>query len=154
MPAAFANSDAEILSMRCNSQIVSLSSSHEFHNLWLEDRPPIPHSVSMAHEDKNGGPNNLRAWRLYRKMSLEQLAEAVDTNANQIGYLETGERGLSLKWLRRLAPALKINVGWLAEHDPNDLPADIIEIWSTADERQRVQISAIAAALVKNGTDG
>ncbi len=114
----------------------------------------MSHIVSMAQDDKNGGPNNLQAWRRFRGMSLEELANAVGTNANQIGYLETGERGLSLKWLRRLAPALKINVGWLAEHDPRDLPPDIIEIWSSADERQRIQIAAIAAALVKNGTEG
>jgi transcriptional regulator with XRE-family HTH domain len=102
--------------------------------------------------DKNGGPNYLRAWRVFREMTQEELADKVGTNANMIQYLETGERGLSAKWLRRLAPALETTPGMILEHDPADLDSDIIDIWAHADIRQRRQISEIAKTLLKTGT--
>jgi hypothetical protein len=72
-----------------------------------------------------------------------------------IGYLEAGERGLSLKWLCRLADALDTNVGMLAQFDPNDLSDDMIEIWATASNREKKQLVDIAKAIVqKTGTDG
>lgn len=107
----------------------------------------------MDSENKNGGPNFLRAWRLYRKMTQEELAEAVGTNANMIQYLETGERGLSAKWLRRLAPALETTQGMLLEHDPNELDADIHDFWVGASEHQRRQIIDIVRAIVRTGTN-
>lgn len=105
-------------------------------------------------DDKNGGPNFLRQWREFRKMSREQLAELVGTNTNMILYLENGERGLSAKWLRRLAPALDTTPGMLLDHDPTELDSDIIDIWAHADRRQKAQISEIAKTLTKTGTNG
>lgn len=104
--------------------------------------------------DKNGGPNYLRAWREHRKLTQEKLAELVGTNANMIQYLETGERGLSAKWLRRLAPALDTTPGMLLEHDPSELDADVLDIWAHGDARQRRQLSEIAKALLRTGTEG
>jgi hypothetical protein len=46
-----------------------------------------------------------------------------------IQYLETGERGLSAKWLRKLASALDTTPGMLLDHDPETLDPDILEIW-------------------------
>ena len=102
--------------------------------------------------DKNGGPNFLRAWRTFRGMTQDQLAEAVGTNANMIQYLETGERGLSAKWLRRLAPALATTPGLLLDHDPHELDSDVVDIWARAGARERRQLSEIAKTLVKTGT--
>ena len=85
-------------------------------------------------------------------MTQEQLAAAIGTNANMIQYLETGERGLSAKWLRKLATALNTSPGMILDHNPNDLDADIIDIWARGDPHQRRQISEIAKALVRTGT--
>lgn len=104
--------------------------------------------------DKNGGPNYLKAWREFRGMTQGDLAEAVGTNANMIGYLESGERGLSAKWLRRLAPALKTQPGFILEHDPNTLPTDIVEIWINATANERRQLIDVAKAIVRTGTGG
>jgi hypothetical protein len=71
-----------------------------------------------------------------------------------IQYLETGERGLSAKWLRRLAPALETTPGMILEHNPNDLDSDIVDIWAHMDARQKRQISEIAKALIRTGTSG
>lgn len=87
-------------------------------------------------------------------MTQQQLADAAGTNANMIGYLEAGERALSLKWARRLAPALDTNEGMLIQYDPNDLDDDLIEIWATASNRERKQLLDIARTIVrKTGTD-
>lgn len=108
----------------------------------------------MPDQTKNGGPNHLKAWREYRKLTQAELATEVGTNANMIGYLESGERGLSAKWLRRLADALRISPGHLLDHDPNELPSDILEIWMNADPAVQRQIAEVAKALVRTGTDG
>lgn len=108
----------------------------------------------MSDSDKNGGPNHLAAWREFRGMTQQQLAEAVGTNQNMIGYLESGERGLSAKWLRKLAPALRTQPGFILEHDPFTLPTDIIEIWVNATEAERKQLVNVAMAIVKDGTNG
>lgn len=108
----------------------------------------------MENQDKNGGPNYLREWRTYRQMTQEQLAKAIGTAPNVIQYLETGERGLSAKWLRKLAPALNTTPGMLLDHDPSELPNDIMEVWGNADAREKRQISDLARAIVRSGTTG
>jgi len=107
----------------------------------------------MSTIDKNAGPNYLKAWREFRKLTQGDLAEKVGTNQNMIAYLESGERGLSAKWLRKLAPALETTPGHLLDHDPNELPADIIDIWMHADAGQRRQLTDVVRALVRTGTD-
>jgi transcriptional regulator with XRE-family HTH domain len=106
--------------------------------------------------DKNGGPNNLKAWREHRSMSQEELAAAVEppTSPTMISMLESGDRGLSAKWLRRLGDALKVSPGHLLDHNPRDLSADILDIWSNADPATRRQIAEVAKAIVKTGTNG
>jgi len=131
-----------------------LSASPRYHGLCVEPQIALCDTAAMVDESKNGGPAHLQAWREYRGMTQAQLAEAVGTNQNMIGYLEQGERGLSAKWLRRLAPALNVQPGMLLDHDPNDLPHDIIEIWANADAREKRQIADLAAAIVRSGTDG
>lgn len=86
-------------------------------------------------------------------MTQAELAEKVGTNQNMIGYLESGDRPLSAKWLRRLAPYLKTTPGHLLDHDPQTLPTDILDIWTAADPRERRQIADLARAIVRTGTD-
>ena len=140
------------------SQIVSLKASPKSHILCVEMKRSLSQTVTMADVDKNGGENFLKAWREHAKLTQAQLAEKVGTNSNMIGYLETGERGLSLKWLRRLAPALDINAGMLAQYDPADLSDDIIEIWAKASNRDRKRLVELAKLIVENdaqtGTNG
>lgn len=101
--------------------------------------------------EKRSG-NNLRAWREHRKMSQTELAEAVDTTQGQIAHLETGRSQLSEKWLRKLADALRTTPGHLLDHDPNDLPTDILEIWLDATEEERRQLSDMARIIVKKAS--
>lgn len=138
--------------MRLLSQIVTAVASPNSHNLC--GAPLVTDcDIGRMESDKNAGPNYLKDWRLFRKLTQEQLAEKVGTNANMIGYLESGERGLSAKWLRRLAPALETTPGMLLDHDPHQLDSDIIDIWAHASERERRQISDIAKTLLRTGTN-
>ena len=121
----------------------------KYHNLGDASFFPAWHSITMENEEKNGGPSHLRAWRVYRQLSQAELAKRVETTQHNIAYLETGERGLSAKWLRKLATALDTTPGMLLDHDPHTLDNDIIEIWATASNRQRLQITEIAKTLLK-----
>lgn len=152
MPVASTRSFGDGISMRGLSHIVTDRASPLFHNLCGEAFAAESDNRGME-SDKNGGPNYLRAWRIYRKLTQEQLADRVGTNANMIQYLETGERGLSAKWLRRLAPALDTTPGMVLDHDPHDLDTDIIDIWAHADKREQRQLSEIAKTLLRTGTD-
>ena len=105
-----------------------------FHNCGKETLHTLLHNAGM---DKNAGPNHLQAWREFRKMTQEELAEKVGTTASQISMLETGDRGLSAKWLRKLAPALKTTPGHLLDHDPATIDNDVFDIWMEIDRRDR-----------------
>lgn len=115
----------------------------------------ISHTASMADaDDKNGGPNNLRAWRIYRRMKGADLARALDITPGMVSDLENSNRALSAKWLRRIAPVLGTTPGMLLDHDPHELPEDMVNMWGNADANQRRQLIDIAKAIVRTGTDG
>lgn len=60
-------------------------------------------------------------------MTQAELADKVGTNDNVISLLESGDRGLSDKWLRKLAPALGTRPGFLLEFAPHDVDLEILE---------------------------
>jgi transcriptional regulator with XRE-family HTH domain len=70
-------------------------------------------------------------------MTQAKLAEAVGTTGAVISLLESGDRGLSSKWLLKLAPVLGTKPGHLLEVDPNDVSNDILEIWAEIPEERR-----------------
>jgi transcriptional regulator with XRE-family HTH domain len=71
--------------------------------------------------------NHLRAWREFRGLTQEELAERVGTAGNVISLLESGGRRLSDKWLYKLAPALNTRPGFLLEFSPHDADLSILE---------------------------
>ncbi len=93
-------------------------------------------------------PNFLRQWRDFRKLSQADLGARIGTTGPVIHLLENQERSLSHKWLVKLAAALETSPGFLLDHDPYDLPSDILEIWNRAAPEQRRQIVSVAEALV------
>lgn len=86
-------------------------------------------------------------------MTQEQLAEAIDSSKATIGHLENGQRRLSDKWLRKLAPVLETTPGYLLEHDPNDLPTDMLDVWSEIPEVDRPRALEVLKAF-RTGTRG
>lgn len=89
-------------------------------------------------------------------MTQEELGAACvpPTTGSVISLLEEGERGLSLKWLRRLAPPLRTKPGWIA--DVNPLEADTLtqELIEELPKEKREQVRKIIETFLGDGTDG
>ena len=102
----------------------------------------------------NGGPNHLRAWREYRGMTQEELGAAIEppTTGSVISLLEEGKRGLSLKWLRRLAPALNVRPGFLADYDPGDLDTRALEMIESIPDDQKQQAVSILETFTRKAS--
>jgi transcriptional regulator with XRE-family HTH domain len=151
MPAVAANAvGVSTTSMRRPLQIAKAISSAKVCSLHDAPISAALQNASMD-EGKNGGPNHLQAWREFRRMSQERLGELVGTTGAVISLLEAGERGLSAKWLRRLAPVLGTTPGHLLDHDPNELESDVIEMWTHAPIEQKRQLYEITRTIMKEG---
>lgn len=87
----------------------------------------------------------LREWREYRELTQEELAQKVvpPTVASVISLLENGDRGLSNKWLERLAPALKTKKGFILDVNPFSAAASVLEIWGDIPEADQPQARAV-----------
>lgn len=109
----------------------------------------VAHIAYVADDDRN----YLRQWREMRKLSQEALADKVGTTKAVISLLENEKRPLSSKWLRKLAEALGTQPGYILDHDPNELPSDVFELWDKIDERDRAQAARVLRTFA-TGTDG
>lgn len=118
----------------------------------------LAQNVAMAKKAKAGKkkgvkhpPNFLVQWREYRKMTQEELAAAVKppTNASVISLLETRDRGLSNKWLTRLAPVLGTKRGRILDMNPFEADSDVLEIWGIIPEEERPRVLTILATFTK-----
>ncbi len=87
-------------------------------------------------------------------MTQEELAAACQppTTGSVISLLEEGDRGLSLKWLRRLAPALNTRPGFLADHNPEDADTRTLELMESVPPEKREQVEEIIRTFVRTGT--
>jgi transcriptional regulator with XRE-family HTH domain len=84
--------------------------------------------------------NYLRAWREFRKMTQAELAAIIGTEGSVISLLESGDRGLSDKWLRRLAPALATTPGLLLDFPPDSVDDAILQLWNQLPEDQQSEV--------------
>lgn len=153
MPAA-SESCVGRSSMHRHSQIANVMASPNIRKTDNYFHQGLSQNADMVDEgDKNGGPNHLKAWMKYRGMKGVELAEKLGGNVTpgMVSDLANSNRALSAKWLRRLADALDTTPGMLLDHDPTEIDADIIDIWSRMDLRQKRQITEIANTLT--GTD-
>lgn len=109
------------------------------------------HNVGMS---RAPFPNHVRAWRQFRHLTQEELAEAAGCSTATIGHIETGARRLSDKWAHPIAKALNTSPGYLLDHDPNDLPTAILDIWADIPAESRAQALRVLESFKKTGTDG
>jgi transcriptional regulator with XRE-family HTH domain len=117
---------------------------------------PLPQTANMdATEDQTA--NNLRAWREHRKMTQEDLAAAVGTSGSVISLLESGDRKLSTKWLHRLAPALRVQAGFLVDYDPTRIDTSTLEMIETVSQiamADRPRAIEMLKVFTRTGTGG
>lgn len=116
-----------------------------------EDFPRL--SLQTARMKKDREHNHLRAWREYRKLTQEQLADAVETTGAVISLLESGDRQLSSKWLRRLAVPLTTRPGFLLDFDPNDVDRELLDAILAVPAKDRAQALRILRTF-STGTAG
>jgi transcriptional regulator with XRE-family HTH domain len=109
-------------------------------------RKPI-HERSVTPMVTSNERNYLRAWREHRRMTQAQLAEMVDTTGAVISLLESGQRGLSDKWLRKLAVALGTRPGHLLEVDPNEVSSDVLDIWAEIPDEDKEKARDVLRAF-------
>lgn len=72
-------------------------------------------------------------------MTQQELADAVGTSGSVISELEAGKTKLSPKWLRRLSPVLHTTPGFLLDFHPDELPTDILDVWSSIPDERKDQ---------------
>lgn len=110
------------------------------------------HNVAMT--ERPAFPNHLRAWREFRYLTQDELAEAIGSSRATVGHLESGARRLSDKWLIPLAKALNTSPGYILDHDPNDLPTAVLDVWADIPTEQREQALKVLQSFRRTGTDG
>jgi transcriptional regulator with XRE-family HTH domain len=101
---------------------------------------------------KNRPPHYLRHWREFRRMTQGDLADKAGTTKGVISLLENGERRLSDKWARRLAPLLKVQPGWLLDHDPESMSGSVLEIWSHIPQDRHSQALEVLKTFAKKAS--
>lgn len=87
-------------------------------------------------------------------MSQDQLGELAGTKGNVIGLLESGERGLSNAWLKKLAPHLGTTPGFLLDHDPSNIDTEILLLVQDLVKEERPRVVKLLKAFAKTGTEG
>ena len=83
--------------------------------------------------------NRIRDIRRAKGLTLAELAEACDppTTAQTIGRLETGMRNLSLRWMDRIAKALKVDPESLLRSEETPAPSVVAELGANGAEALR-----------------
>jgi transcriptional regulator with XRE-family HTH domain len=102
-------------------------------------------------EDEGRRTNYLRDWREHRQLTQAQLAAIIGTEGSVISLLESGDRGLSDKWLHRLAPALHTTPGMLLDHHPDNISVALMETWAVLPEDRRADVVRQITADAKRG---
>ena len=97
----------------------------------------------MSRPSKGGGANHLMAWRLHRGLTQAQLAEKVGTTGAVISLLESGDRPLSDKWLRRIGEALKVRPGHLLDFAPGDSSGEVLDLWADVAPARRAEVMEV-----------
>ena len=88
-----------------------------------------------------------RAWRKYRDLTLQTVADRMEMTPSHLSMLERGERGYNQGTLRRLAAALRVDAMCLLICNPAD---EIWQLWAKAKPGQKERITEAARKLVKN----
>lgn len=105
-------------------------------------------------DDAPTNTNYLRAWRKFRHMTLDEVADAIGSTKATVQQLEVGRMSLSHKWLLKIAPVLGTTPGMLLDHDPNDLPTSVLETWAAIAAEDQPQALKVLESFKRTGTEG
>lgn len=94
-------------------------------------------------------PTFIRAWRQYRNLSLETLAERIGTTHASLSRMERGLQPVDTDALELLADALMCDRADLLMRDPTD-PEGMWSIWDNAKPAERRQAVELFKVLVSD----
>lgn len=114
--------------------------------------PPMPrrgpNRNAAPKPPREAAKSFLKAWRLYRDLTVEELADAAGMSTGNVSAIENQKQGYSPESLRALAAALKIDTATLLSVDPTTA-GTIWPLWNQATPTQREQLTIIAKTLIK-----
>lgn len=125
---------------------------------WLlrDKNPPhwaIP-EIDLSPEERHGASDHfLREWRLYRRLSEEDLSDSLGIPIDLLRSWERGDIELSGKVLRRIAEVLDTTGGSILDVDPEAVAPGILQLWRDATNAQLETRRRLAGAQA-TGTDG
>lgn len=136
-------------------QIAKTIAIRKLCNLREDRRFPFLQNAKMEFPEFPN-ENFVAAWRDRRGMTQQQLADAIGTTGSVVSLLESGDRQLTPKWLRRIASAFGVPTGYLLEHHPDNLPADVVEVWARLPDEKKADAMRMLEALAskRTGTEG
>jgi transcriptional regulator with XRE-family HTH domain len=102
-----------------------------------------------------GQGHHLRAWRKYRELTQEQLAERIGIARSYLTKIERGDRRYDQPFLEAAADALRCSPADLITRDPTDSEA-LWSIWDGLTPPERIRAIAVLRAMKgdASGTDG
>lgn len=131
--------------------MVSSRQALNFTGLALFLASPVWRNSDMP-KAKPKYPNRIKELRNAAGLTLLQVADGAGTTLQQIQRLERGERGLTDKWMARLAPALGVKpAALLADQEPDtrEFAKSVDEVlllrfWRSLDMRDKRVIAVLA----------
>jgi transcriptional regulator with XRE-family HTH domain len=88
----------------------------------------------------------IKAWRKYRGLTQEQLAERIGIARSYLTKIERGDRRYDQPFLEAAAYALRCSPGDLITRDPTDSEA-IWSIWENLTPPERIRAVAVLKAM-------
>lgn len=94
-------------------------------------------------------------WRDYRNLTQDALANRLDMSAAQLSRIESGKQPYTQDTLEAIADALRTDPASLLMRNPKAEGKDepMWSIWDQAKPGIRRQLTEIARALVRTGTE-
>ena len=125
------------------------------YNLWMKKPPRV-----ALKKRPQFGPTFIRAWRNFRELNQETVAERVAETLGRkfthasISRIENGKQPYTQPVLEAIAGALRCEPADLLMRNPLDkeAPWSIFDTLKRADQATRTRITAVVEALAKTGT--
>lgn len=95
----------------------------------------------------------IKEWRKHRGLTLERLAERLETSAASLSRIESGSQPYTQDFLEAVAEALQTDPASLIMRDPL-APDAIWSLWERAKPQEKRQIEEVVRAILRTGTDG
>lgn len=109
-----------------------------------------PHLRKPKAPPRQWGKNTIKSWRIFRKLTVEKLAELTGLSTGNISGIENMRQGYSDESLEKLAHALKTTPGALLDVDPlADGPDSFWSLWEKAGPSDQETLRMMANRLVE-----